>query len=257
MTERYKPCRCKDLEKMSTEQLDELLQKELEKEHPDEKIVLTVLSVLQEREKEYPENAKPKTEPTTKKRSFIWRAAVIAAVLCLVLMAVPRTVGAESIFQTLIRWTESVFGFVSPGHKNATSPAEYVFETDNQGLRKLYDTVVAEGVEDPVVPMWLPEGYELTELNVEQIPDGTKIHTRFTNGKYGIIISYRVFPIEDDATYEKKEQNVQEYECERVKHYIAQNGDFVSVLWIRRGVECTINTTLEMDTVYTIINSIY
>lgn len=257
MRDRYKHSRCRELENMPTYQLDEMLQRELEKECPDEKIVLTVLDELQEREKEYPENAQAKTKSTNKKRSFIWRAVAIAAVLCLVLMAVPRTVGAESIFQALIRWTESVFGFVSPGREDPTSPEEYVFETDNEGLRKLYDTVVAEGIQDPVVPMWLPEGYELVELKVVSIPNGRKIHAKFVNGADGILISFRVLPFDRDATYEKLDEDVYEYEYYRVKHYIAQNNDSNSAIWIRKNVECTVNTTLEKETICAIISSIY
>lgn len=258
MRDRYKHSRCRELENMPTYQLDEMLQRELEKELPDEKTVLTVLDVLQERENEYPENNQAKTKIANKKRNFIWRAVAIAAMLCVVLMAVPRTVGAESIFQALIRWTESVFGFVSPGREDPTSPEEYVFETDNEGLRKLYDTVVAEGIQDPVVPMWLPEGYELVELKVVSIPNGRKIHAKFVNGEDGILISFRVLSDNKiEYQYEKKDQDVQKYEYYRVKHYIARNNDAVSVLWKRKTIECTINTTLEVDTIYTIIHSIY
>lgn len=258
MRDRYKHSRCRDLENMPTDQLDEMLQRELEKELPDEKIVLTVLDVLQERENEYPENNQAKTKIANKKRNFIWRAVAIAAMLCVVLMAVPRTVGAESIFQALIRWTESVFGFVSPGREDPTSPEEYVFETDNEGLRTLYDTVVAEGIQDPVVPMWLPEGYELVELKVVPLSGGSKMHAKLTNSREEIIITYRALPDSKvEYKYEKKDQDVQEYECERVTHYIAQNGENISVLWMKKNVECTINTTLEKDVVYEIIHSIY
>ena len=44
---------------------------------------------------------------------------------------------------------------------------EYVFETDHPGLQQIYDAVVEMGVTEPVVPMWVPEGYDLVEYKAE------------------------------------------------------------------------------------------
>ena len=44
-----KTCLHKELEEMSTEQLDNILQAELQKEHPDENTVFPILQVLESR----------------------------------------------------------------------------------------------------------------------------------------------------------------------------------------------------------------
>lgn len=270
MTDREKACPGKELENMTTEQLDELLQEELRKEVPDESVVLPILQVLQEREKEYPveipegitenpakvndhtEHAKPKS-----RRTLALRIAAVAAVLGIVLMAVPRTVGAESIFQVLFRWTESVFEFLTPGSNNDDPPDGYVFTTDHEGLQQLYDTMVAEGVTDPVVPMWLPEGYELMEIKIDVLAGGKKVFAKFVNGNEGVLLSYMIRHGQTATQYEKGNPDAEIYEVDGYLHYILANKDNISVVWTHNAVECMVNANIDSEDVRRIIASIY
>ena len=150
MRERIKTCP-DNLKGFSTEQLDQLLQAELQRVFPDEEVVLPILSELEQREQNLPTQItedvvaawrkfEAKTKPIKRRQSSrAWFVSVAAAVLLLVVMAVPRTVGAESLFDVLIRWTESVL-FVSSPEQEATKPVvSYDFETDHEGLQQLYE----------------------------------------------------------------------------------------------------------------------
>ena len=61
MRERKSACLTREMEHLSTEQLDEMLQKELQKEMPSEKVVLPILKELRQRETNRPmvDNTKP------------------------------------------------------------------------------------------------------------------------------------------------------------------------------------------------------
>lgn len=255
---------------LPAEELDQILQAELEKDHPSQEVVLPILQILEEREKDFPVEKTPevlavldklkKHETPTKhpknRRPWIAGIAAIAAVACIVVMAIPRTVGAESIFDVLFRWTEGIFEFFTPEQDVTNPPVDFVFETDNVGLQQLYDKVSELGVTDPVVPMWLPEGFVLSEMRVAPMPGGTKMHVQFDNGNAGILFTYHV-STKITSSLEKKETGVELFEFSDVSHFILDNEGALSVTWVVDGVECIINTSISKEDLYMIIKSIY
>ena len=265
-----KTCRDQGWKQLPTEELDQVLQAELEKEHPNEEVVLPILRELEEREKDYPVETTPevltildqfsKHETASKqskyRRGWIAGIAAVAAVICIVVMAVPRTAGAESIIDVLFRWTENVFEFFTPGQDANNPPVDIVFSTNNPGLQQLYDKVTEYGVKDPVVPMWLPDGFTLSEIKVSIAPDGRKVHGRFENGSSALVITY-LMSTNITAKVEKEKTGVELLEWGGVGHFVVENNDGLSVTWLVDGVECILNANVEREKIYKIIKSIY
>lgn len=265
-----KTCLEKGWKQLPTEELDKILQAELEKEHPDEEVVLPILDELEEREKDYPVEKNPevlkvldqfsKHETTSKQSKFRqgWLAgiAALAAVVCIVVMAVPRTVGAESLFDILFRWTESVFEFFTPTQDADNPPVDIAFETDNPGLQKLYDKVTELGVKDPVVPTWLPDSFTLLELKVSLATDGNKVFCKFENNSNSVLITYRI-STDITTSFEKEDSGVEVYDYADVEHFVLENEDNLSVTWAVDGVECSVVADIQKDDIYKIIKSIY
>lgn len=256
---------------MPTPELDEQLQQELLKEEPNEEVVLGILRVLQEREKEYPiqvtnqvqdawDRFREKTDRPKKpnrKRMWFARAAAAAAVIGIVILAMPRTVGAESLWDVLVRWTESVFEFFSP-EQDATDPTvAHTFQTEHPGLQQVYDKVTELGATEPVVPMWLPEGFELTEMKTVQMLDGNKVYAFLYAGDRRITLSYRVSADIIASEYQKEETGVEAYDFLNVSHFIMDNSENLLITWTVDGVECSVNTDIEREEVYKLIDSIY
>lgn len=266
-----KTCPDQEWKQLPTKELDLVLQAELKKEHPNEEVVLPILRILEEREKDYPADETPEvlamleklnkrktsSKQSKNRRGWVAGIAAVAAAACIIVMALPRTVGAESIFDVLFRWTGEVFEFFTP-HQDATNPpVDYLFETDNPGLQQLYDKVTEYGITDPVVPMWLPDGFEL--VNFEAAPvreNGYKVNTVFEWDKRSISVTYR---ITNNITtkFEKDETVVEIYDYENVSHFVLENGENISVTWTIDGVECAMNTNMAKKDIYTIIRSIY
>lgn len=267
-----KTCPDQVWQQMPTEELDRILQAELEKEHPNEEVVLPILHELEERENNHPVAKTPevialteklsKYETSSKKQSIHnrkWLAAIaaVAAAVCIVIMAIPQTAGAESIFDVLFRWTSSVFEFFTPEQDASNPPVDIVFETDHPGLQQLYDQVAQLGVTENVVPMWLPEGFELIELKVTPLSDdGGKINAAFGQGGKHIFVSYRI-PKNTAAKYEKEDTAFKKYDYAGIGHFILENVGKVSVIWTVNDVECSIVAEIPKDDVYQIIKSIY
>lgn len=266
-----KTCSDQDWKQLPTEELDLILQAELEKEYPDEEVVLPILQILEEREKDYPAEENPEvlamleklnnsTTPSKrskKRRGWIAGIAAVAAAACIVVIALPRTVGAESILDVLFRWTKSVFEFVDPDSNESYPNADVVFSSLHPGLQQLHDEVTEQGITDPVVPMWLPEGFELLSLKVVPMRDsGQKVNAVFKGDEKVISLSYRI-SYDISAKFEKEETAVEVFESGNIRHFVLENGENLSATWTLDGVECSMNTNIAKEDVYTIIISIY
>lgn len=261
-------------EKMTTKQLDELLNSELESETPDGNTVRLILSILWEREKDMPVEVTPGAEKAWAKykktiakldaaserkvrfRRWSLRAASVAAVLCLLIFAVPREAEADSFFEKLARLSDSIVEFFSPGMAN-DNVAEYVFETDNPGLQQIYDTVVGLGVTDPVVPMWLPDGYELVECKSDETSRKKSVSANFRNDSAGIMLKYDIYDSDVSHEYHWDGKQVEKYERAGVKHAVMLNNDRWVVIWAVETIECSFTLDCQEDTLYRILDSIY
>lgn len=265
-----KTCPYQGWKQIPTEELDQILQAELEKDHPSQEVVLPILQELEEREKDYPVENTPEvlgildklnkhetpTEQPKNRRPWIAGIAAVAAVVCIVVMALPRTVGAESILDVLFRWTGSVFEFFTPEQDATNPPVERHFETDNPGLQQLYDKVTELGITDPVVPIWLPEGFMLSDLNVLSVSGGNDVHGKFENGSQAVALTYRISTGITES-FEKEETGVELFEFSDISHFIVDNDDNLSVTWAIDGVKCLLNADVSREDIYEIIKSIY
>ena len=259
------------LKELPTHELDALLQKELHKETVDDELVRLILNVLEERERDYPVEVDAEIEAaaerfaqsldnhkvgTTKKRThWIIKVASILLVVGVLLFTIPQAANAETFWEMLVRWTDSVFEFFTPGDSDDKQP-EYAFKTDNPGLQDLYDTVVNLGITDPVVPMWVPEGYAIKELSVFEEPSEVTIVLIMKYGERELQLSVCMQKTSSPLNHMKDSQNVEIFEKNGIEHYIFSNNDQLNATWSIRNVECTVVIDCQED-IYRILNSIY
>lgn len=260
------------LKELSTSELDRMLQAELRKETIDDDLVRLVLSVLEEREKNYPVELNeeiaaaaedfegtmkmPRGVPTRKKLSPVLKAASILLVVGLLLFVVPQAAHAESFFDLLARWTESVLEFFNPAEDRDEQP-EYVFETDHPGLQQIYDAVVEMGVTDPVVPMWVPDGYELAECKVTDFEQEKSIQAVLKKGKFAI--AFRLLILADDINVNiyKDQDEATIYEHNGVTYYVLNNEERQIATWNSDDTVCSVAVDCQEDILFEIIKSIY
>ena len=253
---------------MSTEELDQVLQAELEKEHPNEEVVLPILHELEEREKDIPVEMTPEvleileklskhntsSKQSIHRRKWLAGIAAAAAVVCIVIMSMAPTARAESLFDILLRWTSSIFEFIDSA--KSYPDAAGGFTTENPGLQQLYDRVTELGVTELVVPMWLPEGFVLSELKEMPMAGGTKVFCKFENESKIIFFKYQI-STDISAKVEKEETGVELFESGEIGHFIVENEDTLSTTWTVDGVECVMNANIPKEDIYSIIKSIY
>ena len=258
------------LERLTVDQLSAMLQEELRQEVPDGNAVRLILSILEAREEDRPIETNPEIDEAwetylehTRRpapspgRSWRWlRVASVAAVLLLVISVLPQTVTAESLWQRLARWTDSIFEFFNSGTPDDPQP-EYVFKTDNPGLQEVYDAITELGVTDPVVPMWLPEGYELEEYKLVEMPTMIELHARFIDRNYSMVLTVNIYNEEQSFEYIKDGTDIVYYECSGTSHHIMRNNDRWVVAWTKSHMECAFTIDCQEDILYKILESIY
>ncbi len=252
------------LQQLSTPQLDAMLHAELNKQQPDDHAVRLILRVLRAREADFPVETNAKTrkawETYTKKtaahsfpRPSVSKIAAVVALCMMMLFLLPREAKAGSVFDRLVSWTESFFQLF----ERSEPPQEYVFRTAHPGLQKLYDTVAAQGVTIPVVPMWLDEAYVLESCKVTETPATSKIIANFSNGERELIFELQIYTDAVPREFHKNNPDAVPYEHNGVIHHVFQNNSLWSVVWENDNITCFVTIDCPESDVYRMIDSIY
>lgn len=258
------------VEQMPTEQLDEMLKYELEKEPVDEAAVKLIMGILEERDQDVQvemnervaaawEKYQMQIPVQTHSKPFLqrWPVRVAAAVVVIVALTflIPQNAEAGGFWERLAHWTDSIFAFLEPGNEPASE--EYMFKTDNEGLQQVYDTVTALGITDPVVPMWLPDGYVLIECKLVEAPTKTFVYACFSSNTNQMILDIALCNTESLRRYYKDESSVQTHEIADIVHNILRNKDMWTVTWVNDRLECAIYMDCQEETLYKVLKSIY
>lgn len=259
------------LKELPTHELDMLLQEELRKETVDAELVRLILNVLEDRERDYPVEVNAEIEaaadrfeqslhdqknnPSPKRASWVLKVASIVLVVGVLLFTIPQAANAETFWGLLTRWTDNIFEFFNPGDDDDKQP-KYAFETDNPGLQEMHDAVAELGIAEPVVPMWVPEGYALEELIVFEEPSELTIVSNMKYGERELQLSVCMQTTSSPLNHMKDSQNVEVFEKNGIEHYIFSNNEQVSATWSIKNIECSVVADCQED-IYKILRSIY
>lgn len=257
-------------EPLSTPELEAMLQAELERKPPDDEKVILLLHILEAREKDLPLHLSEREERAWQeyrqrvmsrkgKRKLPPRwlsvAASVVLIVAILFSVIPQQAEAESFWEMIQRITGSVMEFFNP--REDISTIDYHFETDNPGLQQVYDAVVELGVTDPMVPMWLPEEYEIKELDTEITPMLKGIDATFSNGHVDTVFKLDIFNGEPAHEYYKDDTHYETHEWNGTTYYITQNNSWWSVVWTRENTECFLTLECTEETLWKILESIH
>lgn len=259
------------LEGMETPQLDAMLLEELRKSSPNGELIRLISSVLKARDLDlvpevddniqqawirYQSKALPVHKKSKRVSNWLVKAAVVILVLFAVAVAIPQEAKAMNLFERFMAWTEDVFSLISPSEPKSRA-AEYVFRTDNPGLQEVYDKVTELGVTVPVVPMWLPEGYELVECVLSYVPTKKYITATFSNGETKAVYQLNLYSSNVTNKYYKDARPIYIEEKNGIEHSIINNQDILVAVWTIDNIECSISIDCQGVTLNRILKSIY
>lgn len=261
----------RNLADLSVTQLRTMLNEEVQKDVPDDDLVLAILHILEDRdpvavegesdrEKEawhlFRKRVRARKKDRKKNTHNLMRVASIVLVFCLLFALVPQQAEADNWWQRLTKWTDEFFGFFRE-EEDTFQLENYEFRTDNPGLLQVYDAVTELGVTIAAVPMWLPEGYELAECTTVETPTKKYVCASFLNNDSVCVLQINVLRTEGAKAYFKDEIPVQVYEKCGMKHNVIRNTENWSVTWTKDNIECAIFIDCTEDVLREIIESIY
>ena len=123
--------------------------------------------------------------------------------------------------------------------------------------QELRQILVRNGVNERVVPYYLPEGYELCDSSVETTYLGTIVTAVYRNGNNEIILLYTIDSPESSSLFPKDQAEPQEYVFEGVTHFVFLNEEEWAAVWQHNDIGCQISGVGSRAELLKIINSIY
>lgn len=279
MSELNKRAEFSHYDSMTTEELQEILRKhahdELETE-PDTDELYYIMEVLARRREEqdpqafrsneealadFRQNYMPKAMQTGRarvvrfpNRAFRVAAAVLAIVVILV---VGTSVTAEAlhvdIWGKFATWTKEIFQFFdTPQGTTAANPEK----EHNLELKPLRDVLTQEGVEENLVPTWMPEGYKSKDLQIMISPRVRNIYATYEKNDERLIIKIRQTIGVQAEQVEKNDDLLEVYVVDGVEYYIFSNTETLQAAWSIGEFECIIGGKITLEEMKKMIDSI-
>ena len=257
------------LMELPTGELDKMLHAELRKETPDEYSVRLILSILEEREK--PAEMDAQTEAAWEKyrermdmkpvrrrsRSWIRLTTTLAAtaVLALLVLVPQRAEALEFIRDMISGWRNDILEFFSPGE--TVSELKQGFETDHPAMQLIYDTAVEMGIEEPLIPTWFEEGYEVSLQKTMDSPAKKRQHFILTKESVDAVFNFDLYSTEIGRGYYGEDEIYKFYERHGMKFEITSNFEKWVAVWKKDNVEYSLTLDCREETLYKVLSSIY
>lgn len=248
-------------ETMTTQELEQLLQHDLDA--PDPGLTADqILDISQEILRREPE-AGPELTPQQSWQDFRARqprkvsrrslrtlliAAVLAGTMTLSLMA--GAVGGRDL-RTVVG-AQDIYGFYFHNVElcELTTPMLVDYEVDLG-----WDALTLTGYVPGLMPAWLPERYQQSEMIVKEDKEHMRYWTTYKNGGESLNVCIASF---DDDVYHRLSVNgdpLEVYCYNDVIYYIFENDGWCVVVWFSDGYECNVSGDLTVEEARQIIRS--
>ena len=190
-------------------------------------------------------SASSETRRGKSSQTLIRTALIAAAVVALmVIITVSAAAAGFNIWGWVPVWNESTFRFVS---EEAASSTSMDIPT---ALKHL-------GVDEPLFPTWLPEGFEMAEQQIT-FENGTFLYSAYVYKDRVIMITIRPSDeIAETAYFEKNEGDPIEYVVEDNTHFVLNNYKTTTATWRTQGYTVRIVGDITTQEMERIIDSIY
>ena len=189
------------------------------------------------------------------RRQAARRAAGIAAIFAgvIILGSAGAYAAGVDIFQAIANWTQDTFYFAGTDGTDITIGSDVPPQ-----LRGLASELKRYGVEERVIPGYLPEGYELEDENYYPISDYMSFNVSLYNDKKDdhIVLLYHLHLSNTElCNVEKDMLNPEIFRHNEVIYYAFTNTEDPVLTWVDGKMECTI-TGLPAEEMNKVIDSI-
>lgn len=189
-------------------------------------------------------------------RRLTFKFAAIAAAVTVLLGSVAAQAFGLDIFGTIARWSAESFQMRSGEMPYATIRANPLEEGETAYYDTLQDAVDAFGITEPVVPQWVPERFELSEVIAKNRSDGLLIYADYKCDDGYFQVRYKETTDLDFRSLEK-EAEVELYSYNQIDHYLTTDMERWKATWQNGELECRISGDISEWEIKDVIESIY
>ncbi len=195
-----------------------------------------------------PANAEVPTSlrPLEHKRKWRRIPFIAAALIACMLMTlgVAQAAGGDLI-QAIISWTDETL--------NLSGAADNVSFPISAPLTELANTLDEIGITEPVMPHYLPDGYEQVEF--DYYPDMPSITVAFEKGDNNIVINIMTSK-HGAVAFQKNAGDPEIYKANGLTFYIMKNVDVYTAAWLTDNYCCSIGNVSDRETLLEMVNTV-
>ena len=159
---------------------------------------------------------------------------LIAAAVVAVLFGLGSMAGSSRLWESVVHLTQGTLQIVPPGASQSgqTSAQPPLEELEFTSLQEALD---AYGITEPLVPKWLPEGFESLGVTTNVDPDFIRIAETYSDDEKKIKIAIRCYnakeALERVSVEKENGQQDEKYIRGGVEHSLAQNRAIYTASW--------------------------
>jgi len=195
------------------------------------------------------------------------RAGQLAAVLAaLVVLASVAAATGHDLWKFLVQWTTEQMT-LSPGQIDYMDPDDLHIPEEPEEYNDLREALSAYGVELPLVPHRLPEGFTMDHLIVDDATPSSQVifYAAYSRGEEEEYLALQVdvyleqeYREQDNfGHFQKDEGDPVPYEAGGITHLLTTNAGWPVALWANGPAECVISGDVTMDELKDMLDSIY
>ncbi len=180
-------------------------------------------------------------------------AAVLAAAVLIFVGSVTASALGTKLRKVAAQWTAGTFSF---GYEEPSGGLDEINTTPPLPCPELEEVLSLFGVEDPMVPTWMPEGYMRERISVEEGFYLRMVSVRYSSEDGVIRLSINRMVDGHGMTIQQGGGLLELYTVNGVDYYIFQNYDTLISAWYADGYEYNIAGEISVEEMKEIINSI-
>lgn len=264
-----------ELQSENTQALLDRLEAEMDKEEiEDTDLIDAILKLLDERvpvpvSQESPEESLRKfraqyapildsdneeREPRPLGRRIL-RVAMVAC-LCVALLLVGAQACGINLIGQFLEWREETF-VLRGSNRGGQMTLEEALEGEYTSLA---EAVVAYGITDPIVPTWIPEGFEIQYVRAKELSHAVDLTARYVGDSDQKIILKVYIRLDGDDSFVHAEHSDPEstpYENNGIAFVLSNNNTQHQASWVVGRCSCSINGDLTESEITHMIDSIF
>lgn len=190
-----------------------------------------------------------RAEPVrTVRRRRLLRAALVAAAVVVILIAAAATASAlgYTLFGWVPKWNSDVLGF---GEDESPKPNEL------HDTYKIPTALKELGIEEPLYPTWLPDGFKIDVSVIETDP--VFMHEGYSDGDRYLSITIEPSSSTEKGMYQKDDIVPYEYCVKEHTHFIFSDVEQLTATWNTGGYGVLLVGNVSLEEMKKMIDSVY